>query len=69
MKTKHIHCDECGNLTETRFVSKQMKRRGKFYKFDSNAEVCPNCGNVYFNMHEALEFEKFVKQQEQIVLA
>jgi hypothetical protein len=64
MKTNHINCDECGTLTETKFVSKKIFRRGKYYNFESNAEVCPNCDNKYFDMHTTLEFEKSIKEQE-----
>ena len=46
--TKHIDCDNCGTLTETKLNKIRVFRYGKVFQIaDAVTEMCPNCGEIY----------------------
>ena len=59
---ENITCDACGETTETKFVSKSFKRKGQTFSFQNvKAQVCPNCGERYFDGKTMLAIEKEMK--------
>jgi uncharacterized protein with PIN domain len=63
MNKKHIHCDNCNTVTETKFASYPMKRYGQTYLMEGLAEVCPNCNGTYFDGKTVTDFENKIIQQ------
>ncbi|MGI8555850.1 MAG: YgiT-type zinc finger protein [Pyrinomonadaceae bacterium] len=56
--SKHIHCDNCNFLTETKTTTLEVPRFGKIYELhDVQAEICPNCGATYISARAAKDFE------------
>ncbi len=60
---KHLHCAFCDTLTKTKLVSREKIRNGKGYSLQMKAEVCPNCGEQYYDGERLAEFEKMVKSR------
>ncbi|HRH44239.1 MAG TPA: hypothetical protein PKY82_21580 [Pyrinomonadaceae bacterium] len=65
-KAKHIHCDKCSTMTETKMMTRKIPRLGKMYEITFNGEVCPNCDNAYIPGKFVQEFEKSLKKKELI---
>ncbi len=59
---KHLRCDNCDTLTQTEFVSKTVKRKGKPFTLECYAEVCPNCKEIYFDGPTLVNFEKSIEK-------
>lgn len=59
--SKHIDCDICGTLTETKLNEIKVFRYGKVFQVaDAVTETCPNCGEIY------VPAETFKKAEKQI---
>lgn len=64
--SKHIHCDECWTLTETKPNNIRIFRYGKVFEVaDAVTEMCPNCGEIYV---PASTFDKAEKQIDKEIL-
>ena len=60
---KHLICEKCGGETETKFVDKNIFHKGQNYFIENiKAEVCPDCGERYFNANVLLEIENRIEQ-------
>jgi YgiT-type zinc finger domain-containing protein len=60
---KHLHCDFCNTLTETKTVSLEKTRAGRNFTFETKAEVCPNCHAKYYDGAKLIQIEKSMKKQ------
>jgi len=60
---RHLNCDFCDTLTETKTVSLKKTRAGKKFTFDVKAEVCPRCKMKYYDGAKLLQIEKSMKKQ------
>ena len=62
-RISNIHCDNCNTLTETkRLDNVKFKRFGQeFIANDMPAEVCPNCGEIYYHGLEFTAMEKEIR--------
>jgi YgiT-type zinc finger domain-containing protein len=60
---KHLDCDFCNNLTETKTVLLKKTRAGRNFTFETKAEVCPNCHAKYYDGAKLLQIEKSMKKQ------
>ena len=61
--SKHIDCDICGTMTETKIQDITLPRLGKTYLLqDAILEVCPNCGERYIPGKTVEQFKKLVKE-------
>ena len=63
MENNHIHCDNCGNMTETREKDINIPRFGKTFNFRiKDAEVCPNCSETYITAKSAKKINRHFKK-------
>ncbi len=61
---KHLECEFCDGITETKSVSRTFKRFGREFQFENiEAEVCPNCGEIYFDGKTLKEIEEKIRRQ------
>jgi YgiT-type zinc finger domain-containing protein len=61
---KHLHCDFCDGITQTKIIDYTLKRFGReFLLKDIKAEVCPNCDNAYLPGPTLKEAEAKIKKE------
>ena len=61
---KHLECEYCDGVTETKSVSRTFKRFGQDFRFENiEAEVCPKCGEIYFDGQTLKEIEEKIRRQ------
>ena len=61
---KHLECEFCDGTTETRSVSRIFKRFGREFRFENiEAEICPKCGEIYFDGKTLKEIEEKIRRQ------
>ena len=61
---KHLECEYCDGVTETKSVSRTFKRFGQDFRFENiEAEVCPKCGEIYFDGQMLKEIEEKIRRQ------
>ena len=61
---KHLECEYCDGVTETKSVSRTFKRFGQDFRFENiKAEVCPKCGEIYFDGKILKEIEEKIRRQ------
>jgi hypothetical protein len=60
--SKHIHCDNCNNLTETKISDVEIVRLGQTHTLKNIViEICPNCFEKYIAGKDAKKFENQFK--------
>jgi YgiT-type zinc finger domain-containing protein len=61
---KHLECEFCDGTTETKTVSRTFKRFGQEFRFENiEAEVCPKCGEIYFDGKILKEIEEKIRRE------
>lgn len=61
---KHLECEFCDGVTETKSVNRTFKRFGREFDFENiEAEVCPKCGEIYFDGKMLKEIEEKIRRQ------
>ena len=61
---KHLECEYCDGVTETKSVSRTFKRFGQEFRFENiEAEVCPKCGEIYFDGQTLKEIEEKIRRE------
>jgi YgiT-type zinc finger domain-containing protein len=56
--SKHIHCDNCNTLTETKVSDVEIVRLGQTHIVKNlKIEICPNCSEKYIDGKDAKKFE------------
>ena len=62
--TKHIHCDNCGTLTETKLNDIELFCYGTTWKFSQVVtEMCPACGEIYLPSATLDKCEKKIERE------
>jgi YgiT-type zinc finger domain-containing protein len=60
----HIDCDNCGHLTESRIIRDTVRIRRQMVTIERMpVEVCPNCGERYYDGPFILELEKTLAEK------
>jgi YgiT-type zinc finger domain-containing protein len=60
--SKHIHCDNCNTLTETKTGDVEIIRLGQTHTIKNLIiEICPNCFEKYIDGKDAKKFENQFK--------
>ena len=62
MKERHLNCEFCGTLTETKIVELKATRDGREFVSQIEAEVCPNCKEEYYEGESLLQFEEMIEK-------
>ncbi len=60
--SKHIHCDNCNSLTETKISDVEIIRLRQIHIVKNlTLEICPNCFEKYIDGKDAKKFENQFK--------
>lgn len=60
----HVDCDNCGAWTESHIISDTLPICGQMVTVDKvPVEICPNCGNRYYDGPFILELERAMAEK------
>ncbi len=61
---EHLLCEFCDGTTETKYISKTFKRKGQEFTFHNiQVELCPKCGEFYYDGKILMQIEIEIKQK------
>lgn len=61
---KHLLCEFCDGTTETKYISKTYKRERQEFTFHNvQVELCPKCGEIYWDGMILGQMEAEIKQK------
>ena len=66
--SKHIHCDNCWTLTETKLNDIELFCYGRNFQFSQVVtEMCPACGEIYVPSATLDECQQLIEKEIVVV--